>query len=500
MQIKAIFKDLLLSIKSMRLKYLPLLTVYFSYNFANFSNIAEMFWQKNSLSLSASELVSITIWANLPWSMKIIFAQFLDSVRIFGSQRRIYIFIGAFLMLLGNFFTISIANNITCITSLTTTYNLLLLGGFLGSCGFVLQDLVADTLCYEVIDKYDENLKPKQDDEIKNDIANLQMLIRVICIPVASILAAYLSEFISVRYDYKIISLILPITAIFSIIGSVLISEEPKVVKERINISILIFGMFYALIALIFALINFKYSQELVFLVGMLVVSIALYKICDPLTLEEKKEVFAILIVIFVTRSVPTYGPGVEWWQIDVLGFTPDFFAKLVQFSLVLSFLGLWIFGKKLVNYNIAIVLLVLNIIHVILQLPMIAMAFGLHEWTEQYLGFGARTIAFLDNTAEAPFTQLNFFLLCTIATYRAPKHNVANWFALVMSLMSLAYVFLARIIKRYLSEIFVIERGQYDNVADLMIATTLINFAVPTIVILVFMNPFKKGNYILNK
>jgi hypothetical protein len=83
--------------------------------------------------------------------------------------------------------------------------------------------------------------------------------------------------------------------------------------------------------------------------------------------------------------------------------------------------------------------------------------------------------------------------MLCTIATFYAPKHNIASWFALVMSLMSLAYVSGGRIITRILSEIYIVERGHYENIPELMIVTSAINFLMPTIVILLLMNPFKK-------
>ena len=61
------------------------------------------------------------------------------------------------------------------------------------------------------------------------------------------------------------------------------------------------------------------------------------------------------------------------------------------------------------------------------------------------------------------------------------------------MSLMSLAYVSGGRILTKIISNLYVIERGHYENVGELMIVTTLINFLMPTIVILLFMNPFAK-------
>jgi hypothetical protein len=482
------------SMMSMRLKYLPLLSVYFAYSFANIGHIAALFWIKNSLSLSVSEIVSIAIWANLPWSMKIIFGQLLDSIKIFGSQRRSYIFVAAGLMLLGNCITIAVANQYEQITSLATTYQLLIIAGFLGSCGFVLQDLVADTLCFEVVDKLDSAKKPRLEEDIKEEVGNIQVLVRMTSI-IYSMVALFIGGIIASKYSYATISYILPCIAISSVVGSLIIRKEPKVIKEKPVVPIIFAGVAYLSFIITFALIDFKYSQEIIFLVGMIIVSVSLYKICQPLDLKRKKEILCILIVIFVSRASPAYGPGVEWWQIDVLGFTPEFYASLAQISLILSFIGLALFSKKIINRDIGLVLLILNSIHVVLQLPMIAMAFGFHEWTMVNFGFGAKTIALIDNAAEGPFIQLNFLMLCTIATFYAPKHNIASWFALVMSLMSLAYVSGGRIITRMLSEIYVVERGHYENIPEFMIVTSSINFLMPTIAILLLMNPFKKSS-----
>ena len=478
---------------AMRIKYLPLLTVYFAYSFAAFSHIAQTFWYKDQLTLTAGEIISITIWANIPWSMKIIFGQLLDSVKIFGSQRKSYIFMAAFLMLLGDLTIIAIANQYESITSLASTYHLLILAGILGSSGFVLQDLVADTLCYDVVDKIDGKNQPRSDEDIKKEIGNIQILVRIIDIS-SALIAVTIAGIIAARYSYAAISYIVPCVALVSVIGSLIISKEPVIKKEKANLKVLIGGLIYLAVIMLIGLVKFPYSQETAFFIGVLIVSIALYSVCAPLDKVRKKEIFTVILVLFVFRAVPQNGPGIEWWQIDVLGFTPEYFATLGQISLILGFVGLWVFAKRIINREVGIILLYLSIIHFIVQLPMIAMAFGFHEWTMEHFGFGAKTIALIDNTAEAPFVRLSFLMLCTAATYYAPKHNMASWFALFMSLMSLPLVMGGRIIKRILSEIYVIERGHYENVADSLIATAVIGLLMPSIAILLFMNPFKKS------
>src|ERR1043165_1172701 len=52
-------------------------------------------WIKESLRLSPSELAGIGVWLSLPWTVKMVFGQLVDSVPIFGSQRPPSLFIGA---------------------------------------------------------------------------------------------------------------------------------------------------------------------------------------------------------------------------------------------------------------------------------------------------------------------------------------------------------------------------------------------------------------------
>lgn len=479
-------KEFLQPILCMKMKYLPLLTIYFADAFAVFSQIAETFWVKDSLSLTTDEIISISILANLPWSMKIIFGQLLDSFKIAGSQRKSYTFIAAFLMLIGNVVTICVANGHEIITNLSSTYKLLVFSGFLVTLGVVLQDLVADTLCNEVVDKH------KSEESIRQEIGNIQILVRMTQI-VAGMIAIGISGVITSKFGYATISYFIPIISLISISGSLIIRKEPIVRLEKMDMKILSYGLLYLSVIMLFVFIDFDYSKEVIFTVGMIIVSTALYKICDHLSAKKKKEIFCILLVIFTCRAVPVYGPGIGWWQIDVLEFTPEYYSILAQIGKVLSVIGLWFFSKKIINRDVGVVMLGLNSIHVILQLPMIAMAFGFHQWTMENFGFGAKAITIVDNIAEGPFLQLSFLMLCTVATYYAPKKNIATWFALVMSLMSLAYVSGGRIFTKYLSNLYPIERGNYENVGELMIVTSLINFLMPTIIILIFMNPFLK-------
>jgi len=88
-------------VRAFRWAYLPLLMIYFAYGALGITAIADSFWVKNGLTLSAAQLAQIGVWLTLPWTIKMVFGELVDAVPIFGSQRRVYVFIGAGLIATG---------------------------------------------------------------------------------------------------------------------------------------------------------------------------------------------------------------------------------------------------------------------------------------------------------------------------------------------------------------------------------------------------------------
>ena len=93
--------SLLRPILSFRRTYLPLLMVYFAYGALGIIDVSRDMWIKERLTLTPAELAGIGVWLSLPWTVKMVFGQIVDSVPIFGSQRRSYILIGAALTACG---------------------------------------------------------------------------------------------------------------------------------------------------------------------------------------------------------------------------------------------------------------------------------------------------------------------------------------------------------------------------------------------------------------
>lgn len=86
---ETLYKNIVIPIIAFKKTYIPIIILYFIYGFSGFTSIAQTFWIKNDLSLSASKLVQLAFWAHLPWTYKIIFSQFADNHIELGNYQNI---------------------------------------------------------------------------------------------------------------------------------------------------------------------------------------------------------------------------------------------------------------------------------------------------------------------------------------------------------------------------------------------------------------------------
>lgn len=141
---------LLNPVRAFRPRYLPLLMVYFAYGALGLISVAESFWVKKALTLSPAELAELSVWLTLPWTVKMVFGELVDAVPILGSQRRAYVFIGAAFIASGMLLLAGAAGGWLMFASLENLYRL---GAFLTVLGVVIQDVAADAMSTEVVDR-----------------------------------------------------------------------------------------------------------------------------------------------------------------------------------------------------------------------------------------------------------------------------------------------------------------------------------------------------------
>jgi MFS family permease len=485
---ESLFEAFLMPIKSIRKRYIPLLMIYFAYGATAFTTVATNFFVKKELGLSAVELIELSFWIMIPWNIKMIFGQLVDSITIFGSNRRIYVYIGAIFMIIGILLLISIAGNYPIISSYNKN-NIYILSLIITTIGIVMQDVVADTMSTEVIDK---NQSP---DEIKKELATIQVLARL-SLALAGFMVSGLGGYLAGIYSYETIFIISLIIPILSITGVTFVKLH-HIKSSPLNKKIFFGGIVFAIFIIFMGINKIPFAQEIIFIISLGIVLYMLKELIQELDKDTIKHIKNAMIVIFFYRLSTSIalGDGVMWWEIDILGFDEQFFGVLAQIGTTLGILGMWISGKFIINKSISSILIFLTIINTLLALPILGMYYDLHT----ILGINARTVAILDNLAISPFDYIAGVIMLTLVAIYAPEGKRGTWFALMASFMNLAIAG-GKLIGKYLNEIFIITReikkngviisnADYSQLGMILWIVIIIGFIVPIITIIKF-NP----------
>ncbi len=474
------FIDMLLTpIRAMRLRYVPLLLIYFAYGSSVFVAIARDFWVKQELRLSAE-------WLTVPWTIKMIFGQLVDSVSIFGSNRKVYVFIGAILITISTLLLIGVVGEHRLVSSYSKEH-VYIVASVIGVIGFVMQDVVADTMSTEVVDQ------TQSSKEIKKELAMIQVLARL-SLGFAIFIMGWLGGELAGIYDYETVFVFSLFIPVLSILG-VLFVKLNDVPTSPINKEVLFGGFAFAVFVVLMGYHNVPYSQIIVFVISLIVVLYLLRSLVDDLTPDMVRHIKMAMIVIFVYRATPTVGPALQWWEIDVLGFDEAFFAKLAMIGGGIALAGMWFSSKFIVNQSISKVLIFLTIIGTILSLPVLGMYYDLHT----ILGIDARTVALVDTAVASPFEYIAQVLMLTLVAIYAPEGKKGTWFALMASLMNIA-ISAGGIFSKYLNKLFIVTRevqqdgtmiiaANYDQLGGLLWTVIAIGFFVPIVTIWKF-NP----------
>lgn len=473
----ALDRSLLLPIRGLRREYLPLLMIYFAYGATRITGIAETFYVRESLSMEAEDLAALSVWTTVPWTVKMVFGQLVDAVPILGSRRRVYVFLGAALITLGYVLLAASAGHF-----LPGSPNALYVASqIITVCGLVMQDVVADTMSTEVVRRHEPDGSPRDGAAIESDLGLVQLLGRL-ALSFGMLLTAWLGGELAATLPRATVFWCGLVVPLLSVLGAIFVkvdASEPGKLDPRILTGGVAFGAF----SVAMGLLQRPYGQEIVFAVSLVVVLSLLWVTVRDLPRATLTSIGLASLVIFTYRGMPNVGPAGTWWQIDVLHFDERFFGRLELIGGLLAIAGMWFGSGAVTRRPIGWVLAVLTLVGFVVSLPTIGMFYGLHEWTEEHWGFGARTIALVDTSVGSPFAQLSMIPMLTLVAVHAPAGRRATWFALMASLMNLA-LNAGNLSTKYLNGVFQVQRNDYDSLGELMIVVNLIGLVVPLVVI----------------
>ena len=487
----------------MRWRYIPPLLVYLAAGVSGFTGIIESFYVKEELQLTASFLASLGFWAGLPWALKMPLGHLVD---LFWHRKSVFVYVGALLMSASLLIMVGLTGYKEAMAGMLPLSVWYVISSILSPIGFILQDVVADAMTVEAVPALRADGTPVPEPEQKRMHVTVQTLGRVAILGGSAAVAGlggWLAQTLSYTFMYWI-SLIIPAISVSGVVIGKLMQrrrhersgkESPpengdlKMARREEtgltpNYHILGGSGVFALMTLVIGLSRIPLKQEVVFCGSLLVIAYLMYRLVQGLDTDKRREIICIAIIIFVFRAMPTAGAGSSWWQIDVLQFDEAFFGTLRQISAILAIVGMLVLRAWMARRPIPYLVVFLSVYSTVLFLPFLGMYYGLHEWTQANLGFGARTIAIVDTMADSPLGQVAMIPMLAWIAQEAPQNQKATYFAVMAAFTNLA-LSASHLGTKYLNKIFVIERGQYDDLGLLMISVALIGLIVPVTAVL---------------
>ena len=491
--------------------YFPPLLIYTSAGISGLTSIVGIFFLKDYLNLSASFIASIGFWAGIPWALKMPVGFLIDR---YWSKKYLFIYFGALLISLSLLIMYNILANreyMELYFSITTWF---IFSSILTPIGYVLQDVVADAMTVEVVEPdFRKNKKNLHNPSIKAEHTMVQLygrfaiilgslLVGIINLYVFNNISQQINDLYKAYANIYLMALIIPI---ISISGGLLAKREKKGSIEKYPISKLdyqiFFGScFFVFFAILLGTLNFSYSREIVLVTSLVLISIIIKLLMKELSKDQKYTIIGTAIIIFVYRSMPGPGAGLNWFEIDILGFNQSFFALLSIISATITLIGILIFKNFMIKTSLARLFTILSIISAVLYLPSILMYYGIHEITSVLTNgmVDAQFIAILNTAAESPLSQIAMIPLLAWIAKNAPIKYKATFFAVFASFTNLA-LSAKELLTSYLNNIFVIkreikdvklenvlEKADYNNLDNLLISILLITLLVPLATILI--------------
>jgi hypothetical protein len=513
--------------RQFRWSYLPPLMVYLAAGVQGLTAIVGTFFIKEYLDLSAAFLAGLAFWAGIPWTLKMPIGHLVDLI---WRRKALLVYLGAGLITASILIMYGVIAHTAAMAAVLPAEVWFVIATILAPTGYVLQDVVADAMTVEAVPTIDEHGNPYPQRDIKIMHTTMQTLGRVAIIGglvAVAILNVTMFEGvedmseevkIGVYADIYLLALIIPLISISGVIlGGILLRRRARQMEElghdHSSIDKLLFApetethpnwwilggsLGYALFTIGMGVSDVPLAQEIIFVGSMSIILFLMYRLLLELDASARNMLVGTAVIIFVFRAVPLPGPGVAWFEIDVLGFDQQFLSVLSLIGAALTLVGMFVLRPMMAKRSIAFVVVMLTIAAGILSLPNIGLYYGIQEWTAAHTGgvVDARFIAIIDTALESPLGQIAMIPMLAWIAQNAPPHLKATFFAVMASFTNLA-LSAASLGTKYVNEIFTVTREVRDRVTDviestadyselgwILISVTLVGFCAPLITV----------------
>ena len=474
-----------------RLSYLPPLMVYAAYGVSGLTGIVGTFFVKDYLDLSAEFLAALAFWAGIPWAMKMPVGHVVDLI---WRRKALLVWLGAAMIAASLLIMVGLLSHLEAMSAWMSAGRWFVLSALLAPTGYMIQDAVADAMTVEAVPRLDEQGLPYDPQTRKSMHTTMQTLGRVAIIGGLTLVAAVN---IWIFYDAAALppgrkaalyadvyaaALVIPLISVSGVVLHRFL-RHPVEHAERTapNWSVLGGSLAFVALTLVVGLGELPYAQELIFSGSLAVIVFLLWRLARELEPASREVLVATAAILFIYRAMPGTGAGSTWWMIDVLKFDEEFLSRLSLVAYALTLAGMFAFRRFMAENSIAAIIVVLSIAGGVLALPNIGMFYGMHEWTAARTGgvVDARLIALIDTALESPLGQIAMIPLLAWIANSAPANLKATYFAVMASFSNLALA-ASQLGTKYLNQAYVVTRGGYGELGELMIAAVLIGVALP--------------------
>ena len=511
--------------------YLPPLMIYVAAGISGLTGIVGTFFVKDYLNLSAAFLAGLGFWAGIPWALKMPLGHLVDLI---WNKKNYMVFVGASLISLSLLIMYGLIIHTEWMSTILTVETWFVISVLLSPIGYVVQDVVADAMTVEAVPLVDDDGENFSRDEIKLMHTTMQTLGRfaiiggTVLVALANVILfkgvddLEQTEKISLYGSIYIYALIIPIVSVMGIFLALFLKSqkrkkliqkgfsglEAEIPKEKTEINWWILGgsLVFVIFTLSVGSFRLPFAQEIVFLGSMIIILFLMNKLIKELPKDLRLTVVGTAIIIFIFRAMPGPGPGLSWFEIDVLEFNEQFFSVLSLIASILTLVGIIVLRPFMANNSIAKIIIILSVAGAVLFLPSVGMYYGFHNWTSSITNgvVDAKFIAIFNTALESPLGQVSMIPLLAWIAKNAPAHLKATFFAVFASFTNLA-LSASSLGTKYLNEIFTITREVKDKVSNailttadyselglLLIAVTLLTLLIP----IIFVNIIQKTKF----
>jgi len=478
-----------------KLSYLPPLMVYAAYGVSGLTSIVGTFYVKDYLDLSPEFLAALLFWAGIPWALKMPVGHVVDLI---WRWKALLVWLGAAMVAASLLIMIGLISYTEAMSGVMSAGSWYVLSALLAPTGYMIQDSVADAMTVEAVPRVDGNGKPYDEATRKSMHTAMQTLGRVALIGGLALVAAaniYLfhgTEGLS-REAKRVLyanvytaALVIPVISVLGVLLHHFLKHERETfVKTEPNWAVLGGSLVFVAITLAVGLGGVPYAEELIFCGSLAVIVFLLWRLARELEPAARDALVATAIVLFLYRAVPLTGDGATWWMIDVLKFDEGFLAKLALVTYALTLVGMFALRGFMAKHSISTIVVVLSVAAALLALPGIGMFYGLHEWTAARTGgvVDARVIMMFNTALESPLGQIAMIPMLAWIANSAPAKLKATYFAVMASFSNLALAG-SQLGTVYLNRGFVVKRGDYSELGELMITAAALSLLLPLVAV----------------